>query len=193
MQPGRSIFRSSALQQYVQRQERDVLPRLLSPAVFLFYWVLLALLFAAGCVAWWGEIPLYETGSGMLITETEYISPEQQYPLALVFLPADRPLALRIGMPMQVQLDAASPRLDARIVWINPEVMGPDAVRKRYALDMASSRLVSRPSWVLVVDINGRLPAQEFAGSTLSAYIHTGSQRIISLLPGLSDLVGGKL
>ncbi|GCE45970.1 hypothetical protein EI42_01317 [Thermosporothrix hazakensis] len=40
----RIIFREVALQRYLQRQEKQVLPRLMIPLVFKFLWVALALL-----------------------------------------------------------------------------------------------------------------------------------------------------
>ena len=35
----RSIFRSSAMQHYMRGRERDVLPHLVSPLVFVFFWL----------------------------------------------------------------------------------------------------------------------------------------------------------
>ena len=40
----RSIFRARAMQHYLHRQERDILPRLVSPPLFLFLWIVLVLL-----------------------------------------------------------------------------------------------------------------------------------------------------
>jgi hypothetical protein len=50
----RSIFRSEARQHYIQTQEQVVLPRLASPRVFVFFWILAMLLTVAGSViAFW--------------------------------------------------------------------------------------------------------------------------------------------
>jgi len=40
----RSIFRARAVQHYLRRHERDVLPRLVSPPFFWFLWIVLVLL-----------------------------------------------------------------------------------------------------------------------------------------------------
>ncbi len=47
---GRTIFRSEARQRYVQNQEKMVLPRLVSPRVFVYLWILALLLTVAGSI-----------------------------------------------------------------------------------------------------------------------------------------------
>ena len=50
----RSIFRSEALQHYIQNQEKVVLPRLVSPRSFAYLWVLAGLSMLAGLtIAFW--------------------------------------------------------------------------------------------------------------------------------------------
>jgi hypothetical protein len=50
----RSIFRSEARQRYVENQEKVVLPRLASPRVFVYLWILALLLMMAGSlIAFW--------------------------------------------------------------------------------------------------------------------------------------------
>jgi hypothetical protein len=48
--PERSIFRSEARQHYIQNQEKVVLPRLVSPQVFVYLWILALLLMVAGFI-----------------------------------------------------------------------------------------------------------------------------------------------
>lgn len=43
----RPIFREQAVQQYLQRRQPDVLPRFISPLLFLICWLVLALLMVA--------------------------------------------------------------------------------------------------------------------------------------------------
>jgi hypothetical protein len=50
----RSIFRSEALQHYIQNQEKVVLPRLVSPRIFIYLWILaLTLMVAGAIIAFW--------------------------------------------------------------------------------------------------------------------------------------------
>ena len=43
----RPIFRERAMKQYIQRRQKDVIPRLIAPPLFLLLWVLLGLLLIA--------------------------------------------------------------------------------------------------------------------------------------------------
>ena len=50
----RSIFRSEALQHYIQNQEKVILPRLVSPRSFTYLWILAGLSMLAGsAIAFW--------------------------------------------------------------------------------------------------------------------------------------------
>ena len=64
--PPRSLFRERALAQYQQRQQRAMLPQLVSPPVFLCSWILLSLLVLAAGLAWWARVPIFVSGSGVL-------------------------------------------------------------------------------------------------------------------------------
>ena len=51
---GRSIFRAEARKHYIQNQEKVVLPRLVSPQIFVYLWILALLVMAAGSIiAFW--------------------------------------------------------------------------------------------------------------------------------------------
>lgn len=55
--PERSIFRAEARQRYIQNQEKVVLPRLVSPRVFIALWILALVLTVAGyLIAFWPMI-----------------------------------------------------------------------------------------------------------------------------------------
>ena len=46
----RSIFRAEARQHYIQRQQRVVMPRLASPRIFVYLWMLALFLTALGSI-----------------------------------------------------------------------------------------------------------------------------------------------
>lgn len=53
----RSIFRAEARERYIQNQERVVLPRLVSPRVFIALWIVALLCMVAGyLIAFWPMI-----------------------------------------------------------------------------------------------------------------------------------------
>src|SRR5690242_17118342 len=106
-----SIFRSKALQKYIQSREKNVLPRLVAPPVFAFFWVILATLTAAGLVAWLGQVPLYVTGSGLILDQSAIATQGKGEAVAVILLPATSPIHLQTRMPVQVQVGLDGPLL----------------------------------------------------------------------------------
>lgn len=62
MRPGQSIFRESAMQEYMHRQEQDTLPHLITPFFLTFFYALLILLLLGGLLLLWNIIPMLLPG-----------------------------------------------------------------------------------------------------------------------------------
>ncbi len=187
----RSIFRDYALKQYIQRQERDVLPRLVSPPTFVFYWMLLGLLLIAGCVVWWEEVPTYVAGSGIMLESGPSFAPGRNEATALVFLPANSRLKVQIGLPIQLQIGMTGPRFTGQLEKVEPGVISPAEAYRYYPLGRREIQVITQPSTVLIVRVGPPFSSYVYAGSIVHAQVPTGSQRVLSLLPGLNGLIGG--
>ena len=188
----RTIFRSKALQHYAASRQKDVLPRLVSPPVFVFFWILLGLLLVAGITAWLAQVPTYIVASGVVldrgITQGQQASDEA---VAVIFLPASHSLHVQTGQSLLLHIGSTATPLSYRIDRVEPGVLSPSAARKRYGLDSATSQAITEPSIVLTVSLGPAFPTHQYAGSLVSAQIQVGSQRVLSLLPGLGQLIGG--
>ena len=66
----RAIFRTEAVNRYIQGREKAILPRLVRPPVFLCLWLLLAVLLAGGLVAGLARVPVYASGIARVHPET---------------------------------------------------------------------------------------------------------------------------
>src|SRR5690349_1091199 len=113
--PRRQIFRESALQEYVQRQERDVLPNIVSPPVFACSWFLLALVLMSGYLAWLARLPTYVSASGIVKTITSNKVSTAQ---ALVFFPTTDAAELRTGLPITLQLGSSGPSISSTVTQV---------------------------------------------------------------------------
>jgi len=183
--PKRSIFRSKAVQKYVQNREKSVLPVAIAPPVFAFCWVLLTLLTTAGIVAWLGQVPLYITGAGIVLDQN--ISAHQgDEAMAIIFLPTGEISHLRIGLPVQVQIGQTGPQLNRSIDAINQNVFSPEQVRLQYGLGIAE------PSVSLTVVLGSTISGPLYAGSLVQAQIQIGSQSLLSLFPVFDSLLKNK-
>ncbi|HXZ05647.1 MAG TPA: hypothetical protein VEH81_12500, partial [Ktedonobacteraceae bacterium] len=87
----RNIFRGKALEQYAASRQRDVLPRLVSPPVFVFFWILLGLLIVGGTLLWLTRVPMYVSGSGVVLDQGLMQGNQANgVAVAVIFLPANR-------------------------------------------------------------------------------------------------------
>jgi hypothetical protein len=186
----RSIFRDEAIQSYIERREKEVLPHLVAPPIFLFLWILLALLLTAGLLTWLAQVPTYLEGAGIILEQQPASASGQREALALIFLPASSAPRLRVGLPIQVHIGSSGPSLLRQIDQVEPGILSPRAARTRYALASSVSQMLTEPVVVMSVRLGPSIPAQVYAGSMVTAQVQVGSRRVLSLLPGLDRWIG---
>ncbi|QBD76059.1 hypothetical protein EPA93_08590 [Ktedonosporobacter rubrisoli] len=173
--PKRNIFRSRALQIYVQNQEKTILPRIVAPPVFLFFWILLVILTIAGLVAWLGQVPLYATGAGLIPSSS---SQTADVATAIILLPNKQVQDAHIqpGMKVDVQVGTEGLPIHSNVESVSPIILSPVDVHQRYGVD------VTDPSQVISVKLPG-ITQKQFAGTLVRAQFLVGSQRLLSLFP----------
>ena len=102
-----------------------------------------------------------------------------------LFLPPQHTTPIRIGQPARVVVLSLSP-IRATVVHVESDVVGPDAAERRLRLPGAPT---TGPSIVVLLRLAQSLPAR-YVASAVQAQVDTGSQRALSLVPGLHGLVG---
>jgi hypothetical protein len=172
----RQIFRESALQEYVQRQERDVLPNIVSPPVFACSWFLLALVLTGDLLAWSARIPTYISASGVVTSTSSKASSAQ----ALVFFPTADAAELRAGLPITLQLGSSGPSISSTITQVVAGTVSPSDARKTYALDAGEAEVITEPSKVVIVSLDKSVSASAYAGTTVSAKVQVGTHSVLS-------------
>ena len=186
--PERMIFRPSAIEAYRRGLEKDVIPRLVSRPVTVVRWLLLALLVAAAALGWWVTVPAYVGASGVLV------GPEEARPLgagtaAALVLPPNDAADVRVGRPVRIQMGSAGDDAQGVVTAVEPGVVTPDTARHRYR--SLGPDLVTQPSVVVLVRLQGPLPSASSAGTRVTAQVEIGEQRLIALVPGLSSESAG--
>lgn len=188
----RTIFRGKALQYYAASRQKEILPRLISPPVFVFLWLLLALLLVASLLAWLARVPIYVATTGVVLDQG--IMQGQQAngkATAIIFVPASQASRVHAGQPILLQIGTGGTELPYRIEGIVRGILSPNEVRRRYGLENAASAGITGPSMVLTISLGPAFSAHQYAGSVVSARLQVGSQRVLSLLPGLGEWIGG--
>lgn len=184
------IFRESAMKRYMQRQEKDILPRFVSPRIFAYLWILLILMMLGGLLSWWTEIPTFASGSGIILTQKQSSIPGNSKEVVLLFLPATYASQVHVGQPVQMQIDSTGPRFLSAIGQVKSGIISPDDARQQYALGVVTSQALTQPSIVVIVRPIKALTTSRYTGSLVSAQVQIGSYRVLSLLPGFDRLIG---
>ena len=188
----RDIFRRKALENYAASKQDEVLPRFISPPVFVLLWLLLALVLFATLAAWLARVPTYVVTGGVVLDRGAI--PGQQASegaMAIVFVPVSHSSQVHVGQPILLQIGSTGTQLLYTVKRVEPGILSPNEARSRYGLDDATSQGITGPSMVLTISLGPAFPAQQYAGSTVSAQLQVGSQRVLSLLPGLGQWIGG--
>ena len=192
-EPKRPIFRVDALRRYEQSREEPVLPRLVSPRTFIYLWSLLGLLVVSGFLAWFAQVPMYTSGSAVVVDgrgKTPSIGNEV---LVVAFVPPEHLWRLRAGQTLFLQFDGGGKRIGRSIIAVEPEISSPDGAQSRFALNAGTAPAITQPSAVAIArlaPLSAGLPAAAYVGSVYRAEIEIGSRRVISLLPLIGQFFG---
>ncbi|GCE23816.1 hypothetical protein [Dictyobacter kobayashii] len=191
-QKKRPLFREHALQHYMQRRENDILPRIVSPPVFLFVWLLFGIVLASGIMAWLERVPVYVNGTGIVVESEHKINAQQSEVNALVFIPVNAINHVRPGSHGLIQLGSATGGyFNSTVTSLEPLVLSPEAIQTHYMLSCSAAQQITEPS--VAVHVKVLMPANDhvFNGTLLQARIQIGTQRVLALLPILDRLIGG--
>lgn len=179
------LFRSQALAHYAASREKTVLPRIVTPPVFLCGWLLLGLLLLGTTLAWQAQVPLYAVAAGALL-HPQPVSQQTASGLeALLFVPATPAPQLHVGEPITIQVVLTGEPFTGTIVTIVPGVVTPDEARQDYALTGDLALVITQPSVVVQVALGPTLPVDAMEDLSISAQVQVGSQSVLSLLPTL--------
>ncbi|GHO82065.1 hypothetical protein [Dictyobacter formicarum] len=140
-----------------------------------------------GCIAWNDEIPIYATAPGIVLDQHSQGAADQQGAKAALFFAAGQLPQLRVGQQALVHIGASKEELISKVIKIEPTVVSPSLIHQRYGF---MAQIVTQPSIVVLIQLNN-MPTATFAGTVLVANVRTGSQRILSMLPGLGSFVKG--
>lgn len=183
----RHPFRPRALERYQEHRDRTVLPRFASGHTFAVLWLLLALLALATVAAWFARVPVY-AGGPVIVVEP---AGDGGQPELVALLPAGLLPRLQEGSTMFVDLAGGGTRTRSAITAVDPTPQSPAAVRRRFALDVETARVVSGPVAVVTLDpaaLPSGLSLAQHAGVVYRTELQIGSRRVVTLVPVLGRL-----
>ena len=192
MMPRSPLYRTQALQQYAERRQKTILPRAISPRVFVACWIVLGLLLLSILLAWQINVPRYATVSGALVQTPSTNQGAAGAPEVLLFVPATLAPQLQVGAALTVQIVLTGEQFTGTIANVLPGVLTPVSARQQYGLSGDLALVITQPSVVVQVQVGSGLPADAVGNLSLSAQVQVGSESALALFPTLmSGLFGG--
>jgi hypothetical protein len=185
------LFRAQALEHYARSREKTVLPRFVSPLVFVCCWLLLGLLIVTTSLAWLVRVPISTAVSGVVLPASPASQPAGSGTAALLFVPGNPSPALRVGEAIILRVALTGEPFIGSIASLLPGVITPEEARERYALAGDQALVITRPSVVVQVTPGPGLPADVLPGSVVSAQVPVGSASLLWLFPRLLSRVSG--
>jgi hypothetical protein len=193
----RSIFREDAVRRYIAGQEKTVLPQLVSPRTFTYLWVLLSILGASSAIAWFTRIPVYATGSAVVVRWQG--KPVLDKPgmldriVVAAFLPPQSLSRLQTAKTVVLRLDglggAAQNEGLRPILEVQSDILSPDAIQQQFDLNPGVAQQINQPAAVVITPLEPiasglpALPASAYLGSVGRVEAEVGTRRLISFLP----------
>jgi hypothetical protein len=175
----RALFRNQALQAYARQRQKTVLPRYVTPPVFLLCWLILALLAGTTFTVGLARVPVHLQTSGIILADQQ----DSAEAMVVLFIPADAAKSVRVGQPVQVRLGPSGPQVSSTIAAVDTTIFSPSAARERYGLTGDLAQIITQPSMVATVRLGSIYAATTYGGSLVQSQVQIGTRSILSLLP----------
>ncbi|GER89566.1 hypothetical protein KDW_37280 [Dictyobacter vulcani] len=179
-------YRERALEHYAQQNQTTVLPRLISLRTALYLWIVLAILLVAVVVSWFGRIPVFTTGSGIVLGQSTDQTDQGLY----AFLSPAQRTHMRVGQTVQVQLGNSGPAFTTVLEWVSPRVITPSVARQHFVLGSRAWGVLIEPAVVVKLMTPPGFSLRAFSGSVITVRLQVGSRPVLALIPGVGQFVG---
>ena len=181
----RPIFREAAIKSYMQSREKSVLPRFVSPPVFMLLWIFFALCLISGILAWNIQVPTYVSSTGFVTGPDQPAATASQGQMSVIlFIPANSFALLKDGQTVRIQFPESGPQVTRTVMTLGP-VLSPADVLKLFGLPLTTA-----PAGLAVVSLGTTSSWHMYLRSLVGAQIRVGSSRVLSFIPGLDRLIG---
>ncbi|HEU4388629.1 MAG TPA: hypothetical protein VFV34_12585 [Blastocatellia bacterium] len=174
------IFRAEALRHYLDRKEKPALLRLIKPNTFFFLWVLMGLLLGGIFLVLHTEFPIYAQAVAVVVDEGD--GPGE--PSLLIFLSPEELPRLRVGERAFVGLSGGKRRVVSTITAVEPRILSPKEVERRYHLGTFAASKVNEAKSVALVKLSAPpddWTTSSYVGSFYEAEVEVGRRRGYSL------------
>lgn len=181
-----SPFRHEAVEHYREAETEIRLPHFATRPARLAMYGLLGLLVVAFVLTASVKVPTFRSAKALVVDVPQSADRPLRGLSILVLLKPGVRRSLHEGQVLRVQLPDTGERVSTRLAYVEPTILSPEEITRRYGLDAGDSNRVRGPSAVALAELRvppGSPPRRTFAGAVTSqADVRTGETRIISLV-----------
>ncbi len=172
------FFREKAIQEYIQRQEKDFLPQFFAPHRIILAYLLLFIFLLAGLLVWCSDVPFFVSGSG-------FVLPVKAAPAArpgaleiVLFLPARYRAQFHRGELVEWQIEATGPQFPATIQSIGQRPLSAEELRRQLMVSDYTAQALAQSSVEVIVQPNAQHMPHLQSGEMVRAQVQVGSRHI---------------
>ncbi len=133
-----TIFRPEALRRHLSRRDQAVFPKLASPRIFMFLWLLLGFLLTGAFLVWLTRVPVYAAARAVVVPKQTSNPQEGRDVVMLVFSAPQNLSLLKVGQKVFIKTTEGTEQMRGSLFAVEPQVLSVQAVRDRYEVDIAS-------------------------------------------------------
>jgi len=178
------IFRSEAIQNYMQRREETIFPRLASPSVIMYLWGLLGLLFVMTAASWLIKIPVHTPAFAVFANRKEVVPRTGKTQAEfIILLPPETPV--KPGQTVWLGKGNTNEQFKGQIIDIEPKLRKPIEALAGYGIEREVASFSDQPM-IMATATFYELPASSFGLTELEPWyrvnVEIGERRVISSL-----------
>jgi hypothetical protein len=181
-----NIFRSQALQRYMNRHEKTVFPKLIAPSTFIYLWLIVGLLSIGGLCALFADIPIYASALAVVVEGNGNNEQGSKEVRVVLILSPEYLTQLDVNQRVFFRMNKVDALVSRRISDIEPRILSASALHSRFALNGTAATKVNESAVVAFIPF-GPLPvgmdASSYLGTSYEAQVEIGRRRLISFLP----------
>jgi len=181
----KSIFRSKALRSYSDREQQPASYTLVTPRSLFLLWALLVLVVFFGLITWLARIPVYTPAVAVGINGAASENETPAATIIVILVAADHLNKLHVGQNVVFKFNATHHNVIAQIFSVEPEVLTPQAARKRFDPGAPFSN-IAEPKAVALARLDPQSSNAwlfNYRGGSIDAWVETDSKPVLSLFP----------
>jgi len=172
-----SIFRDTAIKHYTQQKKRDILPNFSSIPVAIFLWMLLGSLLATGLVTWRTQVPIYLSGTGIVLGSAA------QDTVTLALLAPTSSTRLHAGLTVHLQTGVAGSQFTSRLAGVEAGTTTLASAFAHARLPVAQTPQMQQRVVIILIKQNPAVVLEQ--RSVLLVQVIVGTHSLFSAISGI--------